>query len=51
MSKYMHIAREGLFGLRSLCGKRLREGDGAAHNAPLCPTCYRRSGWPHDKRH
>ncbi|CAM06186.1 hypothetical protein A8924_7387 [Saccharopolyspora erythraea NRRL 2338] len=41
----------GLTSAKTLCGKKLRQPeDGAAKNAPLCPECYRRSGWTHDKR-
>ncbi|MGW4110183.1 hypothetical protein ACWEFJ_04840 [Actinosynnema sp. NPDC004786] len=33
---------------KALCGARIT---GAHRNAPLCPTCFERSGWTHDKRH
>lgn len=33
---------------KALCGVRIT---GSARTAPLCPACFRRSGWTHDKRH
>ncbi|ROP39109.1 hypothetical protein [Saccharothrix texasensis] len=33
---------------KSLCGVRIQ---GAREGAPLCPACFRRSGWTYDKRH
>ncbi|MDR7300402.1 hypothetical protein [Haloactinomyces albus] len=60
MAKPMHItpdsiradlAAQGLISVRALCGTKLKPGDGANPNAPLCPACYRKAGWTHDKRH
>jgi hypothetical protein len=33
---------------KALCGVRIQ---GAHRDAPLCPTCVKRAGWTHDKRH
>lgn len=52
MAAPMHIWKaDTLFGnVKTHCGKVLRPGDGAARNAPLCPTCVKRAGWTTDKR-
>lgn len=45
------LAAMGLMSVRAFCGKKLKPGEGAARNAPLCPRCYRKAGWTYDKRH
>ncbi|CAM00458.1 hypothetical protein A8924_1524 [Saccharopolyspora erythraea NRRL 2338] len=44
------LAAVGLASYRTYCGTKLRSGDGAPKNAPLCPSCARKAGWTHDKR-
>ncbi|QGK71609.1 hypothetical protein GIY23_20660 [Allosaccharopolyspora coralli] len=60
MAKPMHItpdtcraetAAQGLNSIRALCGTKLKPGEGAKPNAPLCGRCYRKAGWSYDKRH
>lgn len=41
----------GLNSVRALCGTKLKPGDGAPRNAPICARCARNAGWSHDKRH
>jgi hypothetical protein len=52
MATVMHISIESRWSgkAKTLCGKTLRAGEGAAFDAPLCPTCVRNAGWTRDKR-
>lgn len=40
----------GLKAPRAHCGARLRHGEGAAYDAPMCRKCMEVAGWTHDKR-